>query len=218
MHSVSLLALRNRVRAQTDTENAQRPTDAQLTEMLNGSIRSLFAGLADGASSLLLTSTTATLTAGTTSVTLSAAVWQLHSVAVVLPDGTIRDLEPFQALERSSIVNGDLEDGPWFYRLAGLSTGSPTIELIPSRTTNVTVTYYYVPTPTALSADGDLLYCLPGWDAWVTYDTTIQVLGAEETDVSVWVGMRDQVWQREIIPATRTRDSFKRKRVVRVRR
>lgn len=218
MHSVSLLALRNRVRAQTDTENAQRPTDAQLTEMLNGSIRSLFAGLADGASSLLLSVNTVVLAAGAGGIDLSSAVWQLHSVAVVLSDGTRRDLEPFQTLERSAILNADSEDGPWFYRLAGLLVGSPQLELIPAPLADVTIEYHFVPTPTVLSADGDLLHCLPGWDAWVTYDTTIQVLGAEETDVSVWVGMRDQVWQREIIPATKSRNSFRHKRVVKVRR
>jgi hypothetical protein len=218
MHSVSLLALRNRVRVTTDTENAQRPTDLQLNEMLNGSIRSLFAGLADGASSLLLSVNTATMTAGTTGITLSAAVWQLRSVTVILADGTRRDLDPFQTLERSDILNNDLPDGPWFYRLAGILGGAPQLEMLPSPSADATIEYYFIPTPTILSADGDLLYCLPGWDAWVVYDTAIQVLGAEETDVSVWMGMRDQVWQREIVPATKSRDSFKRKRVVRVRR
>lgn len=218
MHSVSLVALRNRVRVQTDTENAQRPTDAQLTEMLNGSIRSLHAGLADGASSLLLSVDTVTLVAGTQGIDLSSAVWQLRAVSVVLSDGTRRDLESFEALERSAILNAGSEDGPWFYRLAGFLVGSPQLELIPAPLADVTIEYYYIPTPTVLSADSDFLYCLPGWDAWVTYDTTIQVLGAEETDVSVWVGMRDQVWQREIIPATKSRNSFRHKRVVKVRR
>lgn len=218
MHSVSLVALRNRVRVQTDTENAQRPTDAQLTEMLNGSIRSLHAGLADGASSLLLSVDTVTLLAGTQGITLSNAVWQLRAVSVVLSDGTRRDLESFEALERSAILNAGSEDGPWFYRFAGVLSGEPQLELIPAPLADTLIEYYFIPTPTILSADGDLLYCLPGWDAWVTYDTTIQVLGAEETDVSVWVGMRDQVWQREIIPATKSRNSFRHKRVVKVRR
>ncbi len=218
MHSVSLLALRSRVRVQTDTENAQRPTDAQLNEMLNGSIRSLHAGLADGASSLLLSVDSVVVTAGSSSLTLLTNVWQFRAITVVLSDGTRRDLESFETLERSAILNEDRADGPWYYRLAGVLSGAPQVELIPAPTSDVTVEYFFVPTPTTLSADGDLLHCLPGWDAWVTYDTTIQVLGAEETDVTVWVGMRDQVWQREIIPATRTRDSFRRKRVVRVRR
>lgn len=214
---MSLLALRNRVRVQTDTESAQRPTDAQLNDMLNGSIRSLFAGLADGASSLTLTRATATLGAAQSNILMTADAWQLRDVVAVI-DGKLRRLEPFNDLERTTILNDEMEDGPWFYRLAGVIDNEQSIELIPAPTQAVSIEYAYIPTPTVLSVDGDLLHCLPGWDAWVTYDTTIQVLGAEETDVSVWMGMRDQVWQREIIPATRTRDSHRTRHVVRVRR
>ena len=130
-----------------------------------------------------------------------AAAAQAAAVPVALLCGR----PVLEALERSAILNAGSEDGPWFYRLAGILSGEPQLELIPAPIVDTQIEYYFVPTPTILSADGDLLHCLPGWDAWVTYDTTIQVLGAEETDVSVWVGMRDQVWQREIIPATKSR-------------
>ena len=216
MFSVSLSALRDRVRVQTDTENAQRPTNAQINEMLNGSIRSLHAGLADGASSLLLSIDTATLSAGVSGFTLPSTVWQLRGISVV-EDGKRYDLEPFQDLERSRLLNAGMGGRPRFYRLAGLLTGAPQVELIPATTAAVEVEFHFIPTPTVLTYDTDTIACLPGWDAWVTYDTTIQILGAEETDVSVWVGMRDQVWQREIIPATRSRDSYRHKKVVRTR-
>lgn len=216
MFSVSLSALRNRVRVQTDTENAQRPTNAQINEMLNGSIRSLHAGLADGASSLLLSIDTATLSAGVSGYTLPSAVWQLRGISVI-EDGKRYDLEPFQDLERSRLLNAQMSGRPRYYRLAGLLGGAPQVEFIPATTDSVDIEVFYIPTPTVLGSDPDLLHCLPGWDAWVTYDTTIQILGAEETDVSVWMGMRDQVWQREIIPATRSRDSYRHKKVVRTR-
>ena len=139
MHSVSLLALRNRVRVQTDTENAQRPTDSQLNEMLNGSIRSLHAGLAGGASSLLLEADTVTILGGLSSFSLSANVWQLRSLSAVMPDGTIRDLERFETLERSNILNQKLTDGPWFYSLSSLFSGAPQVELLPPLETDTVI-------------------------------------------------------------------------------
>lgn len=215
MRAVSLSKLRERVRVQTDTETAGRPTDAQLNDFINSSISSLHAALSSGGASLLLTSTTITTAPGTSVYALPAELWQLRSVVWQYDADNAFNAYRFEDLERAQLSNLSW-GGDFAYQLAGLASGAPQIEFLPVPDEVATIRIGYVPNPVELTLDADTIACLPGWDRWIVYDASVPVLVAEETDPSALMTLRDQVWSREIEPATRSRDSARKRAVVEV--
>ena len=215
MRAVSLSTMRDRIRVQTDTENAGRPTNTQLNDMINSSIVSLHAALSDGGASLLLTSTTLTTTPGVSVYSLPDDVWQLRSVVWQRDPQTAVNAWRFDDLERAALSMGTW-GGDFAYQLAGLISTAPQIEFLPTPSEATSIRIGYIPSPTELATDSDTLACLPGWDRWIVHDVTAIVLAAEESDAGTWIALRDQVWSREIEPATRSRDSARKRSVVEV--
>lgn len=217
MRLVSLEALRDRVRVQTDTENAQRPTDQQLRDYINASISALHATLADGGASLLLKSHTLTTASGTSkyALTPSDSIWQLRSVVRELSSTTHEHGMRFDDLERGELAQLRWRD-TFRYQLSGILSDAPQIEFLPAPDETCTVKIGYIPSPTELVLDSDAVACLPGWERWIVLDASIPILIAEETDATMLMALRDQVWSREILPATRSRDSASRRMVLEV--
>ena len=87
------------------------------------------------------------------------------------------------------------------YRMVGSN-----IELIPNPQANQTVQLWYVPKPTTLLADSDVLDGISGWDEIVVVDAAIKALTKEETDTSVLLAMKQALVAR-ITAAASNRDA-----------
>jgi hypothetical protein len=87
------------------------------------------------------------------------------------------------------------------YRLVGSN-----IELIPQPSANQQIRLWYIPRPTVLLADSDILDGISGWDEYVIVDAAIKALQKEESDVSVLLAQKAALRQR-IEAAASNRDA-----------
>lgn len=87
------------------------------------------------------------------------------------------------------------------YRLVGNQ-----IEFIPQPASNQTIRLWYIPRPTTLLADSDVLDGISGWDEYVIVDAAIKAMQKEESDVSVLMAQKQALMTR-ITAAANNRDA-----------
>ncbi len=98
------------------------------------------------------------------------------------------------------------------YRLEGSYT-----EFIPQPAGNQTLRYRYIPRPTTLLSDADILDGISGWDEYVIVDAAIKAMQKEESDVSVLMAQKMALIKR-IESAASNRDAGEPEFVTDVRR
>lgn len=86
------------------------------------------------------------------------------------------------------------------YRVEGTN-----VEFIPPPN-NQTIRLRYIPRPTTLLADSDILDGISGWDEYVIVDAAIKAMQKEESDVSVLITQKAQLLSR-ITAAASNRDA-----------
>ncbi len=202
----TLAELQDQIRHYTDTENAQRPSDSQLESAINASVRALYARLADGGAEFLVTSSTLYTTNGVGVYTLPSNFWQLRSLVWRRGTRDVVSLGRFEDRERALLENKRWTECRPRYRLEDVAFGgAPTLELLPTPDADdYELRVGYIPDPPPF-VDGVMTFA-PGMDEWIVLDVTCRILAAEETDVSVWAQLRDDVWSREIVPSLTQRD------------
>lgn len=181
MDTVTLLQLRNRVRQRADIENfTDRFPDAELTSYINRSARRLRNKLTSAyGAHYYESSNTFSTTANTAAYTLPTDFYQLISVEATISSQLV-PLKRYNVNERPWLRNvGAWGLGPTvpLYRLRG-----NTLDLSPAPDSVYSVTVYYVPTFTDLSADGDTLDSVSGWDEWVVVDCAIKCFLKDDRD------------------------------------
>jgi len=156
------------------------------------------------------------LVSGTESYALPSDFFKLLGVDFQLSSDEAITLKPFMFSERNqytrSIVRGLTNAEFMRYRIrAGKLWFSPK----PSSTNTITV--WYVPLPTTLSADGDTFDGYNGWEEYVITDVCIKFLGKEESDASTFIGAKQALITR-IEEAAGNRDAGSSARITDVQR
>lgn len=179
-------------------ENADNfVTAAEVTRAINQSIKAWRDLLIENEGQDFFTTTASLTMTGTGSVALTAAAYQVLSVAV-LENGTRRVLRPYSQAESPAWYGTGGTDvqryrilGANLYYLPQTSTG--TLELV------------YVPFFTDLSADGDTVEVYNGWEEWIVLDAAMKLLEKEQTDTSQLMMRRDAT-ERRLVSQANFRD------------
>jgi len=194
--TVTLATLRTRVRQLADLENSAFVSDTELTDKINEAITELYDLLVRAAGDeYYATTSSITTTAGTAAYALPATFYKLCGVDWTNPpSGGTATLEPYTLLARNMFTG---EANGWsFYQRPRYRLNRTNINFIPTPDAGQAITLHYVPTPTALSADGDTFDGIDGWEKLVVYTAAIECLIKEESDPSALMALREQVRQR----------------------
>jgi hypothetical protein len=215
MLSVTAAQLRDRVRVYTDTVNASTPTDGQIDGLLNAGLRSLYARIAEGGSEFLDSGGAITTAAGVATLELEEDVWKLRFVGWERGTRDTIPLRRFSSRDRARLLNRQWSEGAR-YRFAGGGDGGltgPLLELCPPPDGAYRIVYTYIPDPPTIDDDGDPLAYVSGMDEYIILCATITILAAEETDTSVWMALREDVYATQVVPSLGGRDEYRNARV-----
>ncbi len=166
MPAATLLEMRNRVRERTDTENQSNPSDTELTQLINTCYQEMYAKLIKH--SLHKAESTQSITAdGSAAYNLDAGMYSILGVWRVDGSGVPTRLERH---DHRLLTTADITGPADSYRVIGA-----TIEFYPRPSTD-TYTIRYVPEPGVLSADGDEIDGVLGWEEYVVVAASIKVM------------------------------------------
>lgn len=176
----TLSELRSDARWQADIEGLTvRYTDARITRALNQSIQEFREALSDAGDPYYLTQSTGSLTVGATSPypfgaltvsALSPALLRVYGLDIKVGDRWV-NLEPISFEQRNQFQPGWLS--------GSTTTGQPCaffmfnatqVAYSPAADRAYEYILYYLPVPTDLSADGDTLDGVAGWEEWVVFN------------------------------------------------
>lgn len=179
--SVTLAQLRLDARLYAD----QRPgsassfiSESELTGLINAKAKELYDMLVEArGSEYYATEATIAIVSGTSRYNLPSDFYQLSSVTLewatqdfelVFPIGSVRERNKFQGWQ-----------GQWQawsrYSRKGYQLRASQIEFMPEPRTDVTCRLQYVPTYTALVADGDTFDGINGWEKMVALGVAIEM-------------------------------------------
>lgn len=173
--TVTLLTMRNDVRAHLDEAAAGFWPDAQLNTWINDALRDVARR-----TETLQKLSTVPVVAGTKAYTMPADVTRIHRVEFDPGPGSgqIYPLEPRQFYEMDSIWGTDqnqVRAYPEYFALFGFP---PTLQLycypVPSQVGNLNVFYYRL--PAVASGDSDVLDIVEGWWDLITLFAEYQAL------------------------------------------
>lgn len=204
--SVTLESLRDQARQRADMVNSEFCSDVEINQYINNSITELYDLLVSVNEDYYVTSGTVSLVNGTDSYSLPADFYKLLGVDVDY-NGQQIAIKPFMFAERSRMQTA-LSGAPFRYRLQGSN-----IKFIPEPDTSYTVTLWYVPRFTALSADASTFDGINGWEEYVIVDAAIKMLQKEESDVSILMAQKEALRGR-INTMAANRDSGEPQRIV----
>jgi len=161
-------------------------SDAELTSFINASYSELYDILVSRFEDYYTTSTTSTVASGASSFAVPADFYKLRGVDRQVGSNTdYYALLKFNFNQRNRRnrglqrnLSGQFDTK---YRLVGGN-----VELIPEGGVAGTYKIWYVPTFTALSADGDTLDGVNGWEDFVIVDACIKCLEKEESSTTTF--------------------------------
>lgn len=182
MSTITLANLRTRARDRANMENSQFVSDSIFNTYINYAISDLRDKITSKVGEdYFATSSSTTLTSGQETWALPADFYKLLWLEVLVDGTNYQRLNRFEVNEQPSAPYSLAY--PWAslkYRLRANN-----IWFLPTNSTGGnTVRLWYVPTPTALSADADTLEGYNGWDEYVVLSAARKALVKEEQDVS----------------------------------
>lgn len=223
----TLLELRTRIRQLTDTENDNHITDAELTEWVNKGIRVLAGKVIEADPDFYITDTTLTTVAGTTEydftdgTAFSPTAANFRSIrGVDFPTGGLTyRLKSYPYNERTRRLAYTTSGfGLPRYRVARNDTdGSGARLLFDIDPGANTYTVHYLPVPTELSADGDLLDGVMGFDDYVIAYAAARVRRKSDEDPSMELADMARV-EKQILHEGKHRHQDGMERISRTRR
>lgn len=193
--TVTLLTLRTMARRRADMENSSFVTDAELTEYLNSSIKRLYDLLVMANEDYYTISDTITTDGTNKEFSLPADFYKIRGIDYTV-SGNIRSMKPFPFNERNEYQNNTTEIR---YKLR-----KDKIRFEPTPSAQ-SMTLWYVPAFTNLSADGDTFDGVNGWEELVAIDAAIKCKRKEESDTSELMIERERLHQ-EIRDVAKNRD------------
>jgi hypothetical protein len=182
MGTITLANLRTRARDRANMENSTFVSDSIFNSYINYAISDLRDIITSKVGEdYFATSSSTTLTSGQETLSLPADFYKLLWVEVLVDGTTYHRLNRFEISELPSAPFSLAN--PWVslkYRLRADNLWfSPS-----SATGGRTIRTWYVPLPTALSADADTLNGYNGWDEYVVLLAARKALVKEEQDVN----------------------------------
>lgn len=196
--TATLTTLISDTRRAADMEGSTFVSDAEITRYLNQSATELYDLLVEKAQDFYVTSGTVSVVAGTSSYALPAAFYKILSVEVPLGGENPYILSPFAWSDRYKYSDEGWGRGPVAYQVRGGN-----IHFVPEPEGSYTVTVWYIPAFTDLSAGGDTLDGVNGWEEYVTTDAAIKCLRKEESDVSLLMAQKELLRERVLKMAHR---------------
>ncbi len=182
--SVTLATLRTRAQRRADRENSSFVATAEWTDLINEAGAELHDLVVLSFEDYLLTTESISIVAGTQSYALPSAFYKERGVDYT-SGGSTYTVRPFLFRERNyygglgGLVTDDIAN--LRYQILGSN-----IRFVPSPSSSGTVTLWYIPQYTLLSADADTLSTAyaNGWEAFIVLGAAIKALKKEEADTS----------------------------------
>lgn len=172
----TLLELRNRIRQRTDNEHSgsEFVTDAELTQLINKSRNELFGILVQAGLHSTPESETTITQDGSAAYALPDDMFAIQAVFHDYGTGAPRRLSRHDHRVRASTQSYAHSTT---YRVKGYRTDAQ-IEFNP-RADNGDYIVVYVAAPTDLSADGDTVDGILGWEEYIVLDVSVDVMMKE---------------------------------------
>ncbi len=168
--------------------------DTELTRAINVAYSDFYCFLVDTNPDWYLSSGTITVVSGTDEYdlnTMASDFWKVVGVDV-REGGRWYKMEPFNFGSRNEYQNSGLNARNARYRIMGSN-----LRVSPNPSWGGSIRVWYVPAPTLLSADGDTVDGVAGWEEYIVLHTLIQYAAKEESDPSVFAAqlaaIKDQV-------------------------
>lgn len=184
MGTVTLAQLKTRVRQRSDMENSGFISDSELVSYINASVAELYDLLVSkyGDDYFVASPFSITTTSNQDTYALPTDMYKLLGVDLQLDtSGNWVSLKRFEFAERNIPQIWDVKFVDFIrYRLFGSN-----LKLSPVPQANQSLRLWYIPLPTALSADGDTLNGFNGYEEYVVIDAAIKMLNKEESDSSL---------------------------------
>lgn len=196
------------VRRLTDTDNDAHITDAYLLTLIDRSYNKLYRIVATQYESFFDTEDSSkSLVIGQRDYALAADLMHLKGVDVVVGGNRI-PLRRFSFGERTGDANARLlslyearNASRYRYRTQG---NNLRIDPVPDSTEQLIMTY--VPRPTRITTSNQTFDVLSGFDDFIIYDASVQVLTRQERDPSAMAALRQDA-QNAVIAAVSPRET-----------
>ena len=189
--NVALSAVRSQVRAAADMTGSTFRTDAEINTMINASLAELYDHVTESYDDQYASSASFTVVSGTATyslATVAATFYKLIGLERLVSGTTYETLRRFTWSERNSRPTSSATGERYQYRVMG---GNIHLIPVPANSTD-SIRLWYVPTLTALSADGDTFDGINYWEEFVVADVASKLLAMEESDPSYWVARRKE--------------------------
>jgi hypothetical protein len=207
------------VRRLTDTENDAHIADAYLLTLIDRSYNKLYRAIATQYESFFDTEDTSkSLVINQRDYALAADLMHLKGVDIVI-GGERVTMRPYGFGERNDRSNDpriyrvgyDRQSTSYRYRT---QANNLRIDPVPNSTEQLIMTY--VPRPTRITTSGQTFDVLSGFDDFIIYDASVQVLMRQERDPSAMAALRQDALQaviaavspRDIGDPTQVRDAY----------
>jgi hypothetical protein len=175
MATITLSSMRDIIRFRGNYENSTKFTATRIDAELNAALAELHELMADSWEGYFDTSATTPTVAAQEHVDLPATFWRLRAVDILIA-GRYRELKQIGFGERNSFQT---TGRPQAYRSASGGARGRLI-LYPTPNAVETIRINYVPTVTALSADGDTIEAYNAWSDYVVCGALLRMDQREE--------------------------------------
>lgn len=173
--TVTLSSLKTQVRQRADMQNTQFVTDAELTLYINSAIQELYDMLVEAAEDYYTISSSIVCDGIANSYTVPVDFYKLMGIDYTVGNDPI-PMEKYTFLDRNRYSTSD--NRIIRYRLI---KNAIIFQPVPAAQT---MTLWYIPAFTFLSADADVFDGINGWEDFVVCDAAIKCKMKEEADVS----------------------------------
>lgn len=194
-----------RVRNRTQTEHSDFVTDDEIIDYLNDAIKAYYDFLICNYEDYYVDGYDFNTVSGTEGYPLPSDFYKLLAVDIYLDSTTIVSGKPIQWSDRNRFRNSNLywnATTPIKYKIGG-----DYIAFYPTPTGVNRINLWYVPMPpVCTNARLETIDLFGPWDTFVVYDTAIQILDKEESDISVLMKQRDEL-KASIIMNANNRDA-----------
>ncbi len=200
--NVTLEELRDRVRRQADVRSTIRWTDPIINDLINEAVAELQDLILEVNDSYLLSFDQPNIVSGTASVALPADFYKLKGVDVLDSNGNWKTLERFNFQDRHLVESPITSRTSLMYTVQGTNL---VFHAEPgwSQASGITIWYWYVLAD--LVNDADVLDGQNGWDKYIVYKVALEIMVADEQDVTALAALFGLLQQR-IRKAARARD------------
>ena len=197
--TVTLANLRTAVRQRADMVGSQFVTDSELNDYINRSYAELYDLLIQKYGDNYFVAAPFSFSTDGSSIqyALPSDFYKLLGVDLALSntDDSFVTVHQFEFGDRNRYSVPNFQS---FYGVTNLRyrLNGNNLWLTPKPAANQTIRIWYIPRIIYLSADGDTMDGISGWEEYVIIDAAIKCLQKEESDISILAGQKVAIIQR----------------------